>query len=174
MFLLMFKMLKMNTFNCNVNPCLSCFRLFWTRSSLTALFWYFLTPKLEKLWVSRLIGFILWFCYNCAKVSAVLLLLLDPTTEFKGCVSGAAATTTAAQQQSSSPAGVHVSSPGVCHQHGLLQPLDRALIEVPVLNLPEGVSMWQSSIERRKMMHNGDVSGFMQLPTNLNPGKQVD
>lgn len=52
----------------------------------------------------------------------------EPEDGAEGAAGGAAT----GQQQSSASAGVHVPSPGVGHQHGLLQPLDGPPVE------PEG------------------------------------
>lgn len=67
----------------------------------------------------------------CKRPFSILL----PPAELKGCVSGAAAITDPGQQQPPSSTGVHVPSPGVSHQHSLLQPLDRAVIERSIAGL---------------------------------------
>lgn len=53
----------------------SCFRPFWTRSSLTALFWSFWIHKLEKQWVNILAWLLLWST-SWSKMSAVFFLNL--------------------------------------------------------------------------------------------------
>lgn len=55
--------------------------------------------------------------------------ILRPLTkELEGGFSGAVAVPGTAEQQSSSTARLHVSPPGVCNQHGLLQPVDRPAV----------------------------------------------
>lgn len=66
--------------------------------------------------------------YVVAQMFVYFMYFLLLGSESEGGVSGAAALTAPGWQQPPSPAGVHVPPPGVCHQHGLLQPLDWAAV----------------------------------------------
>lgn len=102
-----------------------CSRLFWTRSSPTVSCWSSWTPKQER----RSVGiYTMTRLYVVAQMFVYFMYFLLLGSESEGGVSGAAALTAPGWQQPPSPAGVHVPPPGVCHQHGLLQPLDWAAV----------------------------------------------